>query len=192
MIGITGLPCSGKSFAAGMLASGAVDGEERALLKADDIGHEVLLRADVLAALRSRFGDSVAGADPVAARRSIAERVFADPAELAWLEGLVHPLIAQEVARRAGAAGGRAVVEAALLFAAGMDRGCGRVFVIEADFPVRLARAKMRGWNENELRRREERLLPLFAGRDLARVDNSGSAGELRDKLCAALTASPL
>ncbi len=197
IVGVTGLPCAGKSLVAEMIASGGVDGVPALLLRADDIGHEVLLRPDVLEALRGRFGaEAAAGADPAAMRRAIAERVFSDPAELAWLEGLVHPLVSAEVFRRCAAAEGRAVVEAALLFAAGMDARCGRILVVEAEFGVRLARAALRGWDGKELLRREERLIPLFAAAwnsadsgKMARIDNSGSVGDLRNSVRAALEA---
>ncbi len=196
ILGVTGLPCSGKSRAAAMIASGDVDGGTALLLKADDIGHEVLLRPEVAEALRGRFGaDCGETGNPAAMRRAIAAKVFADPAALDWLERLVHPRVAEEASRRSASAGGRVVIEAALLFAAGMDRQCERVLVIEADFAHRLARANARGWDAEELRRREERLLPLFAdaekdkdSRTPARVDNNGSIEELRDALRSALS----
>lgn len=192
VIGVTGLPCSGKSRAAELIARGDVDGEKALLLKADDIGHEVLARPGVAETLRARFGEAAGDrTDPAAMRRAIAARVFADAGELAWLERLVHPLVREETLRRIAASGGaRAVVEAALLFAGGMDELCGRVLVIEAAFPIRLARAASRGWDENELRRREQRLLPLFADawkRAPVRVDNNGSPDALRSALRAAL-----
>ncbi len=196
VVGVTGLPCAGKSLAAALVASGKIDGTPGLLLKADDIGHEALLREDVQEALRRRFGEpfgdaAFVAADPAAMRRALAGRVFSCPADLEWLEGLLHPLITGEVARRSrSAGGGRVVVEAALLFAAGMERECDRVLIVEADFPVRLARAALRGWDENELRRREERQIPLldaaWRGTErhcLTRIDNSGSAGELKDAL---------
>lgn len=196
-IGVTGLPCAGKSFAAACIAGGDFDGKKRTLLKADDIGHALLTRLDVLFALREHFGAAVVDAfDPAATRRVIAEKVFAEPAELEWLEGLIHPLVTEEVLRLAAEADGGAVIESALLFAPGaaeMKKQCGAVIVVEADAAARLKRAAMRGWDENELRRRESRLLPLFAAGELqhetnlVRVDNSGSLGAFRAALCAAL-----
>lgn len=203
VIGVTGLPCAGKSFTALHIASGVIDGVKRLLIKADDIGHEILLRADVQEKLHERFGEpfgdiEFAVSQQINMRKALAERVFVNAADLAWLEQLIHPLVTKETIRLCGSArsasNGRVIIEAALLFAAGMDRICGRILVIEADFNVRLARAASRGWDENELRRREERLIPLFdaafAGSEkhrLARIDNSGPVGELRDALRAVL-----
>lgn len=193
VIGVTGLPCAGKSLAAELLATGAVTGVGGILLKADDIGHAVLVRPDVVEALRGRFGvDAFRDAEPAAVRRAIAERVFANPDDLAWLESLVHPLVAAEVDRITDDAGGRrpVVVEAALLFAADMDRRCDRVLVVEAEFAVRLARAERRGWDRAELERRERRQLPLFeaafSGPDrdkLAFVRNDADDGRLAERI---------
>ncbi len=190
VFGVTGLPCSGKSFAAELLASGAVDGRAGMLVKADEVGHAVLLRPEVVARLRERFGGGAFRAqEPAAIRRAIAERVFTDPGELRWLEGLVHPLVVAETERiiAANRDARPVVVEAALLFAAGMEWKCDLVFLIEAAIAVRRERAGRRGWDAEELERRESRQRPLFAealredaaGR-IKRVANDGDAAELR------------
>lgn len=192
LLGVTGLPCSGKSLAAELIASGEIDGRKSLLLKADEIGHRILLRPDVMAQLRGRFGDGVCDCgSPAAMRKAIAERVFANPDDLEWLEKLIHPLVAEETTRETEAHGGeRVVAEAALMFASGMEKRCDAVLVVEADFSVRLARAARRGWDKSELERREKRQLPLFeaawngAEKDkLARVVNNGSIEDLRENL---------
>lgn len=176
VIGVTGLPCAGKSLAAEILAGGSVVRPAGELCKADDVGHEVLTRPEVVDRLRERFGPG-AFADPAPAevRRAIAARVFADPGQLAWLEELVHPLVADRVDGIIAAAGTRpVVVEAALLFAGKLDRRCDWILVVEADFEARLRRAAGRGWSRGELERRQERQIPLF---------EEAFAGPARDKL---------
>lgn len=164
VIGVTGLPCAGKSLAARLLADGEVTGEPGTLVKADDVGHEVLVRPAVLKRLCERFGDGIVNGDPAETRRRIAAVVFANPAELAWLEGVVHPLVTAELDRvMADAAGKRqVVVEAALLTAAGMDLKCDVIVTVEADFSIRMKRAAGRGWDRHELERRDSRLRELF------------------------------
>ncbi len=190
VFGVTGLPCSGKSFAAELLAAGAVDGRAGVLVKADDLGHEVLLRPEVVEQLRERFGGEAFRAnDPAAIRRAIAQRVFADREELLWLEGLVHPLVVAETERIiAGNITERpVVVEAALLFEAGMDKKCSVVFLIDASLATRRERAAKRGWDAAELERRECRQRPLFAaavadasrGKKIRRVGNDADAEAL-------------
>ena len=100
VIGVTGLPCSGKSYAARLLASGEATGEAGELIQADNLGHAVLARPDVATTLRAHFGEDLGSeADAAAFRRRIAAKVFCDPGELAWLEGVVHPLVAVESRR---------------------------------------------------------------------------------------------
>ncbi len=163
VVGVTGLPCSGKSLAASMLADGMLGGQAISL-KADDIGHAVLVRPEVVAKLAERLGSDVLKPDPAETRRAIAGKVFHDPEALAWLEALIHPLVVAEVDRAIATRDGRPVVmEAALLFGSGMDSRCERIFLIESPFAVRLRRAAARGWDKAELERREKRQLPLFA-----------------------------
>lgn len=177
VIGVTGLPCAGKSTAAGLLSDGTIAGVPGDLCKADDIGHAILVRPDVVERLRERFGgEAFADPEPAAIRQAIARRVFASPDDLLWLERLVHPLVAEVVdgvvARAAGAR--PVIVEAALLFAGNLDRVCRQVVVVEADFEVRVRRAAARGWDREELEKREKRQLPLFA---------AAFEGPARDKL---------
>lgn len=198
VIGVTGLPCAGKSLAAELLASGAVQGVPRGvLLKADDLGHDILVRPEVVETLRRRFGGGViTGDDPAEVRRAIAAKVFTDPDELAWLERLIHPLVDAEVdaAVRKAAGGTPVIVEAALLFAAGTDRRCEVILVVEAGFDIRLRRAAARGWDRNELERRQSRQLSLFEeawrGPDrgkLVSVPNDADDGMLAGRIALAL-----
>lgn len=170
IIGVTGLPCAGKSLAAGLIASGELFGKPGELIKADDVGHAVLEFPEVREELRRHFGEVIfRDPSPHAVRREIAARVFGNPEELAWLERLVHPPISRETERIIAETKkpGPAVVEAALLFT-GLDRLCDRIVVVEAPFAIRLERAAKRGWSREELERRERRLLPLFGPDSLA------------------------
>lgn len=199
VIGVTGLPCAGKSLAAELLTLGAVPGVPKGvLLKADDLGHDILVRPEVVERLRARFGEGVIapGSDPASVRRAIAARVFADPAELAWLERLVHPLVDAEVDTAVRQAGGTmpVIVEAALLFASGTDERCDVILVVEAGFDIRLRRASARGWDRNELERRQSRQAPLFEaawrGPDRAKlvaVSNDADDGMLAGRIATAL-----
>lgn len=198
VIGVTGLPCSGKSLAARLIADGSVTGAPGELFKADDVGHEILLRPEVVLRLRERFGPGLFAVDePAAVRRALAARVFGDAEALAWLEGIVHPLVLAETDKAVAAARGPGplVMEAALLFGSGMETRCDRILLVEADFAVRLQRAASRGWDRRELERRERRQIPLFAkaaagpGRDmLARIPNNADPEALRRRLREALS----
>ena len=68
-----------------------------ATVSSDEIVHH-LLRADldVRSALVERFGDAILGEDGIPDRAAIAAIVFDDADALAFLEGLLHPLVSRE------------------------------------------------------------------------------------------------
>ena len=101
------------------------------------------------AALDERFGTTD--------RARIADVVFADLGELAWLEGLLHPRVRREVAAWMEGLDGQAevaVVEIPLLYETGADALFDAVVVITAPEGVRAARTAV------ELERRSGRLIP--------------------------------
>lgn len=99
-------------------------------------------------------------------RAKVAAIIFANPDDRRKLEELVHPIVRQEraaIIADAVQSGARAaVVDAPLLFEAGVDRECDVLIFVDAPRSVRLERvAKARGWSEDELDRRERAQLPL-------------------------------
>jgi len=173
VIGVTGLPCCGKSYISELLTSAKVTGGPGIVIRADDLGHVVLRRAEVVREITARFGEKVLAGDGSLDRAKVAAVVFTDHESLLWLEQYLHPLIDREAMRLVAEAEGKTLIalEAALLFAGHMEKHCDVVLLVEADRAVRLGRAKKRGWDENELSRREARQLELFTKDKLARYD---------------------
>jgi dephospho-CoA kinase len=104
------------------------------VLSADEVVHD-LIRDDpeVRAALEERFGTTD--------RTRIGGVVFADPGELAWLEGLLHPRVRTvQEEWLAGLDAPVAVVEIPLLYETGGDARFDRVVVITAAPDVREGR----------------------------------------------------
>lgn len=161
VIGIAGGVGSGKSTVARVLGDlGCV------VLDSDIAAKAALDRPQVLATIRAWWGDAVIGADGRADRRRIADVVFADPGQRTRLEGLIHPLLKHDRAaaitraRHDGRPG--VVVDAPLLFEAGVNAECDEVIFVECPREVRLARvARSRGWDAAELARREAAQWPL-------------------------------
>ncbi|MGZ4320070.1 MAG: dephospho-CoA kinase, partial [Gaiellaceae bacterium] len=91
-VAITGGIGAGKSEA---LAAFARHGA--ATVSSDQIVHR-LLREDtaVQQAMVERFGDGILDQAGQIDRSAVADRVFPDPEALAWLEGLLHPLVVRE------------------------------------------------------------------------------------------------
>lgn len=179
VVGLMGGVASGKSLVAQQLAQHGAG-----VLDADRAGHEVLRRAEIVAAVRERWGDRVFGPDGRIDRPQLARIVFAGPPggprERKYLEQLTHPEIGRLLARQASqlAAGGSpvAVLDAPLLVEAGWDRLCSKLIFVDAPLAVRMARARQRGWTEEEFHAREraqESVESKRARADLI-IDNSG------------------
>jgi len=154
-VAITGPIGAGKSAALEAFARHGA-----ATVSSDEIVHE-LLRSDpeIHAALAEHFGPEVVGPDG-ADRARIAEIVFNDPAQLQWLEELLHPRVAeQNLAWRAEQAAradppALTVSEVPLLYESGADRRFDVVVVITAPEHVRRERRPVGD-------ERERRLLPV-------------------------------
>jgi dephospho-CoA kinase len=184
VIGLVGGIGSGKTTAAEILASlGAL------VLNADLIGHEVYLPGTSgFDAVVDAFGKDVIGEDGRVDRKRLGGMVFADPAKLRRLNGIVHPLIKAEIARRIEAARKAndvrvVVVEAAILLEAGWRDLVGEVWVVCAD-PAHVVRrlAEQRGLAGDEVEARIARQMSDAERRANADVviENRGTREDLR------------
>ncbi len=153
-----------------------------ATISSDEIVHR-LLRSDpeVRRELAEHFGPEVIGVDG-ADRAKIAEIVFSDPAQLEWLEELLHPRVVREnLAWRAEQERRQdppllTVTEVPLLYETGGERRFDAVVVLTASERVRRERRQVGD-------DREQRLLPeaeKVALADFAYV-NDGTLEELDD-----------
>jgi len=176
-VAITGGIGAGKSEA---LAAFARHGA--ATISSDDIVHRLLRDDDeVHRAVVERFGDRVLDARGAIDRGAVAEIVFADPAALEWLEGLLHPRVVQEYMRWREELGAQeqpptvCATEVPLLYEVGGQDRFDAVVVVTASAAVRSSRSDV------AVEKREPRLLPdsvKVAQADFAYV-NDGSLEEL-------------
>jgi dephospho-CoA kinase len=144
-IGLSGAIASGKSEA--LAALGRLGA---ATLSTDAVAHELLDEPATLERLVERWGPEV-GPEGRVDRERVAAIVFNDPAELRWMESVVHPLVGERVvAWRAelGAGHDLAVVEVPLLFEAGMESFFDATLVVVAGDERRAEWAKARGTGE--------------------------------------------
>lgn len=182
-IGVTGGIGAGKSAVVRILAElGA------AVIDADKVGHSVYAPGtpgfdQVVAA----FGRDIVGADGAIDRARLGAIVFGDPAQLARLNAIVHPLIAAAVAAQVAAARDAQppaiVVEAALLIEAGWDALVDEVWVVTAPREVIEARlVAQRGMDKEAIAARMRRQLADADRRARADVviENAASLPELR------------
>jgi dephospho-CoA kinase len=144
--------------------SAALDAFRRhgaATVSSDEIVHHLLARDDLVRdALVERLGDDVLGDDGRPDRSRIAAVVFRDQEKLAFLEGLLHPLVSREYLQwreqlaRLPEPPRVCVTEVPLLYEVGADERFDKVAVLTAPRALREARRRV------PLDSRDERLLP--------------------------------
>jgi dephospho-CoA kinase len=182
-VGLTGGIGSGKSTVASALkARGAV------IIDADGISREIVEPGGpAYQPIVEHFGAGVVGPDGRLNRPALAALVFADPEQLAVLNGLTHPLIRDGILERAAPyaeTGDVVVVDHPLLNADDVARFA-LASVIVVDTPEEVAVARLvahRGFSEADARARIAAQVSRQERRQLASfvVDNSGDEEALR------------
>lgn len=175
--------------------SAALDALERlgaATLSTDRVVHDLYERPDVVEAVVLRWGPQVAPGG-VIDRAQVARHAFAEPAERAWLESLLWPLVGAEVqdfrARSLDAEPQppAMVVETPLLFEAGMEQAYDCTIVVVADDEVRRQRALERGHEAVDERHDRQLSQEEKAARATFVVTNDGSFEDLEAALAGVL-----
>ncbi len=186
-LGLTGSIGAGKSTAAALLCEAGLT-----VLDADAMAREVTAAPAVLAEIAARWPEVVG--EGRLDRAALAARVFADPAELAALEAITHPRIAERAAEELSAAAERGegwvVRDIPLLFEKGLQPEMDAVWVVDAPYELRLARLAARsGLTPEQVAAREAAQWPAQRKRAAADLvlDNSGTAEGLRAQIAAAL-----
>jgi dephospho-CoA kinase len=183
-IGLTGGIAAGKSEALKAFARlGA------ATLSSDAVVHELLESSELQDTLVARWGPEVAPGGAID-RAKIGEIVFADPEQLSWLEGQIHPLVQARTAAwlmSLPADTEVAVVEVPLLFEAGSDKVFDTTVAVVTADEVRRERAAARG--HALVDEREARQLTQLQKAERAEhvVENDGSVEDLEQALSALL-----
>ncbi|NLG50357.1 MAG: dephospho-CoA kinase [Chloroflexi bacterium] len=127
VIGLTGNIATGKSTVADMLARlGAC------VLDADKLAHQVMRPGtETYRRIVGRFGEAILKPGGEIDRPALGAIVFADPAALRDLDGIVHPAVVEESLRWLQACDRPvAVIEAIKLLEANMHRYCDAVWVV--------------------------------------------------------------
>ena len=181
VIGLVGGIGSGKSAVGEMLAELGCF-----VSNSDAAAHACLRDPSVISLLQERWGDRVAVVDGTPDRSAIARIVFSDESEREWLESVLHPMINRRRRRELESLDvdvSGFVIDAPLLFEAGIDAECDAVLFIDSRLEHRLDRVvTSRGWSREDLLARESRQLPLDQKRDRATdvIPNDGSLEDLR------------
>ena len=196
-VALTGGIGAGKSTVSAALAKrGAV------LIDADEISREVQRPGTpVFEAMVQRWGHAVVAADGALDRAAVAAIAFADQAELAALNAIVHPAIGAEMtARRRAASASNAevvVLDVPLLvrpdgsLVPEIAEDVAGVVVVDADEEVAIGRlVEQRGLSETDARARMSRQASResrLAAADFV-IDNSGTRPQLEAQIEACWT----
>jgi dephospho-CoA kinase len=193
-VGLTGGLATGKSFVGqAMVNLGCY------LLQADHVGHAVLAPGgEAYTEVIAAFGTGIVNPDGSIARKRLGEIVFADPAQLARLNALVHPAVFarqeswfDEIAQQDPHA--VAIVEAAIMVETGSYRRYDQLVLTVCREELQIARAMERDHlTEAQVRERLARQMPESEKRKYAHhiIDTSGTPEETLEqtaRVCAQL-----
>lgn len=174
IVALTGGIGSGKSTVANLFAHFDVP-----LIDADIIARQVVEPGmPALAAITSRYGETILQADGTLNRTALREKIFSEPHEKAWLNSLLHPLIQQETQRQLAEIETPYVLWVVpLLVENGLHHCANRVLVIDVAPEIQLARTMAR---DGITRQQAEHILASQASRQQRLacaddiIDNSG------------------
>jgi dephospho-CoA kinase len=147
VLGVTGRMLSGKNVLCEILASRGFK-----VIDADQVGHQALeiRKEEIMKMIDKDVLDSETGKID---RKKLAKIVFSDPMKLKVLNKLVHGTI-KELIRLMLNKDGFYCINAALLFEIGLDEFCDLIVYVESSDEEILKRAHLRGFTEEEVKRR--------------------------------------
>lgn len=186
-VGLTGGIAAGKSE-----SLCALERIGAATLSTDEVVHELLTTGEVRDMLVERFGEKVAPGGEID-RGAVAEVVFADPDQRAWLEGVLWPRVGERIASwreqldHADPRPVAAVVEVPLLFESGMEAVFDTTIAVVAEETLRSERAGARQHKGVESRTSRQLTQEEKARRADVVVRNDGTLEELEHALSSAL-----
>ncbi len=182
-VGVTGGIGSGKSEVCRLFEGLGVP-----VLYADDMAKELSNTSpEIQQELRELLGESAYTSDGQLDRAFVASRIFSHRSLRKKVNEIIHPRVEEAISRKVVEWANRGttviVVEAALIYEAGLDKSLDAVVVVEADEERRIARVVQRdgGKRENVLERMRAQMGPA---EKLKKADyiivNNGSKEELR------------
>ncbi len=185
-VGLTGGIASGKSTVSAMLRD-----ENIPVLAADPLGHKLMEPGQsAYDEVVREFGKEILAEDGSVDRGKLGTIVFADPAKRARLNWILHPKIIEAIRqwfKSLDHPGGPefAMMEAALIYEANVQRDVNRVVVCWCTPEQQLERLITRGLTEEQAHRRISAQMPVDEKKKLADlvIDCSGTLEETRQQV---------
>jgi len=158
IIGVSGAIAGGKTTVAEMFRE-QLGGE---MFSADDIAHELLENGpEIKREMVERWGSECLDEQGRLSREKIAALTFGKPEEVAALNSIALQRIIRRMQQLIDNSQAEyIIIDAPLLFETGLDGGCDLTIFVEASFDVRARRVRSRGWDVEELRKRESSQMP--------------------------------
>ena len=182
IIGLTGGIASGKSTVSDALRkSGAV------IIDADAISRGILERDGAAYGQVTEAFPQYILPDGTIDRRGLGAYVFSHEEGIRRLNAITHPIIVEEVRRRAEAEEGSVIIDAPLLIEVGLDRICHEIWLVTAEREIRVERIMRRnGLSRQEAEDRIDNQLSEEEKRRRAHlvIENSGSLAALDQQIC--------
>lgn len=186
VIGLIGDACAGKSTLSGMFAKKGAH-----VYDADAAIHALYELPEVIKDVQHYFGKGVLGEDGKVDRKKLGAIVFSHPEKMRDLTNrILYPrtrpkMEEQRTAWSQNAASPVFLMDAPTLYEAGMAGECGKILYLAAPRERRIEWAAKRGWDAEELDRRDKRLAAFPGKKDRADaiVNNDGSLAELEKKV---------
>lgn len=180
VLGLTGSFGSGKSTVASMFEAMGVP-----VIDADQAARDVVEPGTPgLARVVEAFGEEVLDEDGRLDRKKLADRVFSDEAARKRLNGIVHPLVGEEIARFLSSHAGAplVVLEIPLLLEGGRTAPVQKVVVVTTDPEKRRERLQAKGFTVEEIEGRLKAQMPQEEKVKLADhvIRNDGDLEETR------------
>lgn len=187
IIGLTGFYCSGKSTAEHYLK----EDFGFYIIDMDKIGHKAHQLPEVKNKIAELFGSQVIANDGTVDRKRLGALVFSDKTQLDKLNSLMRPfmvrLLEEELQLHKNE---NVVISAALLFDAGLDSYCEKVFVVRASLYKIFIRAwkrdrhsPIRTWRTLQSQKLKEYINQHAETVDIVFINTNGSPNQLRTRL---------
>lgn len=181
VIGLTGPIASGKSAALALFIKEGALG-----ISADAVSASLLTDPACYNRISRKFGLGKILTNGILDKQKLAAEVFGSPAKRRWLEALLHPRILKRIHFLITRSTKKiAVVEAPLLYEAGLAECFTFTVCLAAPEKTLRARALGRGWSGAQYRARVKAQLPAaekYSRADIV-LDNAGSRAELAAKI---------
>ncbi|MEG1501919.1 MAG: dephospho-CoA kinase [Synergistaceae bacterium] len=132
-----------------------------------------------------RWGDDFFSCPSSEMSKKIADKIFNDDEEYKFVSELLHKATISRLKKIAEKSDAKwIVVEIPLLFECGVPEWIDKTVYVSASLGKRVERNAIRGWNELELSRREDKLLPREEKMKKADwiIENSGTLKEWEEK----------